>query len=466
MAGGAGKRMRCDRPKALLSTSEKPLILHILESAAELAPEKIIVVTGHQHELVKEIVGGWTKSRADAGSVIDFALQQPPLGTGHAVKSGISLLKDFSGTILVLYADVPLVQAETLRKFTDFHVQKKATISILSFASDGPSPCGRLIRDGAGMNILKIAEAGEPASWEAGPKEYNSGVMAVDSAFLEPAVRSLTADGVQHEYRLTDIVEKASSEGQTVVAFDAADPEELRNVNDQYDLTLLNRTLNTRRVRRFILSGVKIPDPSSVYLDPAVSIAPGASIGPSVQLRGATTIEKDAVIEGACLLQDVAVREGALIRLGVCAHKATIGPRAKIGPFAHLREGTILGEEVRVGNFVETKKAVLANGVKASHLTYLGDTTVGENTNVGAGTITCNYDGCEKYETEIGRNVFIGSNSALVAPVVIEDGATVGAGSVITKRVKKDSLALTRPPQITKENWSRTRPAKGRKETT
>jgi bifunctional UDP-N-acetylglucosamine pyrophosphorylase/glucosamine-1-phosphate N-acetyltransferase len=218
---------------------------------------------------------------------------------------------------------------------------------------------------------------------------------------------------------------------------------------------MINATLHERQIEALIDSGVIIDDPRTVYLDSTVTLAPGVRVGPNVQLRGTTSIGGGVTIEGGALLRNCVVGAGATIKFSVVAEDATIGPGASVGPFAHLRAGTVLGEHVKIGNFVETKKAILAAGAKASHLTYLGDCTIGADTNIGAGTITCNYDGYKKFQTTIGRGVFIGSNTSLVAPVTVEDGATVGAGSVITKSVAQDSLAVTRAPQVSKPGWSK-----------
>lgn len=232
-------------------------------------------------------------------------------------------------------------------------------------------------------------------------------------------------------------------------------------MNTRYELALVNRSLLDKRIKELMEAGVEILDPNSVLIDATCSVAPGARIGPNVQLLGKTTIEAGVIIEGTALVFNSHIKRNAHLKIGVRIEDAQVGERTAVGPFAHLRPGTVLGNEVKIGNFVETKKATLADGAQASHLTYLGDCTVGEDTNIGAGTITCNYDGYKKSETKIGRDVFIGSNSALVAPVTLEDGATIGAGSVITKNVEKDSLAFTRAPQVAKAGWSKSKREKG-----
>jgi len=282
-------------------------------------------------------------------------------------------------------------------------------------------------------------------------------VYAVDSSFLKPAIESLTNENAQKEYYLTDIVAKASKEGQTVCAFPLGDAREAAGVNTLADLAAVNAVLAERQIKQLQGAGVIFDQPQSCVIDPGVSIAPGARIGPQVQLRGDTSIAKDVVIEGSALIVNSTIHTGAEIRLASRIEDSTIGEETTVGPFAHVRPGTKLGAHCRIGNFVETKNATLADGAKASHLTYLGDCTVGADSNIGAGTITCNYDGYSKSTTTIGKGVFIGSNSSLVAPIEIGDGALVAAGSVITKNVPSDALGLGRAEQVNKPDWARAR---------
>jgi bifunctional UDP-N-acetylglucosamine pyrophosphorylase/glucosamine-1-phosphate N-acetyltransferase len=304
---------------------------------------------------------------------------------------------------------------------------------------------------------LRIVETKDCNPEELLISEVNSGIFAVDLAFLKPAVEGLTNDNAQREFYLTDIVSRAVGEGQQVVAFPLGDPREAAGVNNLSDLHFVNSTLANRQIASLQSEGVHFVDPVSTFIDPQVTIAPGAKIGPNVQLRGETTIASDVVIEGSALLIDAKVAAQAEIRFGSRVEGAVIGEAASVGPFAHLRPGTTLGKHVRVGNFVEIKNSQLANGAKASHLSYLGDATIGAETNIGAGTITCNYDGYRKSKTEIGGGVFVGSNSCLVAPVNVGAGALIAAGSVITRDVPEDALALARAEQITKPGWAKKR---------
>lgn len=453
LAAGEGKRLGGDVPKAIAQTREKALIDHLLEAVTPLAPVKTIVVTGHKREILQEYLA---KSPSCRGHSIEFAVQDQQLGTGHAVKCALPALKDFKGTVLITYADHPLFTAETLQLFLRHHTFKKATLSLLTFHAPPPNGYGKITRDEK-RKILRVTEAKDCTPEEALTSEVNSGFYAVDSAFLKPAVEALQNTNAQKEYYLTDIVEKASKEGQTVAAFPLGDAREAAGVNTLQDLASVNKILAERQLARLQNSGVSIVDPATCYIDATVLIEPGASIGPNVQLRGKTIIKGGVTIEGTALIKDATISRGATIKLGTSIESATIGESASVGPFANIRPGTHLGANTRIGNFVETKNATLADGAKASHLTYLGDCVVGKETNIGAGTITCNYDGYRKSKTTIGDDVFIGSNSALVAPVTIGDGALVAAGSVITQNVPADALGITRAKQEIKEGWEKRR---------
>ena len=451
LAAGLGKRMGLDTPKVLVSTRRMPLLHHVLHTVQELRPARTVVVTGHRRELVHTSVA----AAFGDPSGITFAHQPEQRGTGDAVRCALPELGGFVGTVLILYGDSPLVSASTMRSLLAAHAEGGATVSLLSIEADPSVPYGRILRDPQTGRVLGIREAKDCSPTEHAITEMNSGVYAVDSAFLGPAVSELKNDNVQKEFYLTDIVARAVTEGQIVAAIRAPNPRELFGVNTQAELMMINATLHERQIQALIDSGVIVEDPRTVYLDETVTVAPGARLGPNVQLRGTTSIGGEVTIEGGALLRNCVVGAGATIKFSVVAEDATIGSGASVGPFAHLRAGTVLGEHVKIGNFVETKKAILASGAKASHLTYLGDCTIGAETNIGAGTITCNYDGYKKFQTTIGRGVFIGSNTSLVAPVTVEDGATVGAGSVITKSVERDSLAVTRAPQVSKPGWSK-----------
>lgn len=452
LGAGLGKRMGSDLPKVVHTICGMPLINHVLRTALALKPEKAVVVVGHKRELVEEAIASkWAAS----DHVIEIAVQTEQRGTGDAVKAALPALKDFTGTVLILYGDTPLLTVKTLDNMAREHVKQHATITVLTAEVPPPHAYGRIIRDKTTNAVARITEAKDCSAEELAISEINTGIYTVDSAFLPAAIDGLKNDNAQKEFYLPDIVSQATREGQTVCALTLTDFSEAQGVNDAYELLSAEQSARTKKIKELILSGVKVLDPATIYVDEGVAIEAGVFIGPQVQLRGKTIIKKGAQIEGSAVLIDTVVEEHAVVKFGVRSEGARIGKKASVGPFANLRAGTVLGEDTKIGNFVETKKAVLAKGAKASHLTYLGDCTLGEETNIGAGTITCNYDGVNKHQTTIGKGVFIGSNTALVAPVTINDNATVGAGSVITKEVEAGSLAFTRAPQVSKPGWSK-----------
>ena len=453
LAAGAGKRMGGDLPKALTQTREKALIDHLLDAIQPLKPAKTIVVAGHKQESLRAHLA---TSPSTKGHSVEIAIQDQQLGTGHAVKCALPALKDFKGTVLITYADHPLFTTGTLDLFLKYHSFKKATLTMLSFKAPPPNGYGKVVRDLKG-EVLRVTEAKDCNPEEALIPEVNSGFYAVDSAFLKPAVESLTNNNAQGEYYLTDIVEKASKEGQAVAAFPLSDASEAAGVNTPLELALVNEILAQRQIRKLQNEGVVFVDPKSCFIDAQVTISPGAHIGPNVQLRGKTSIAADAIIEGTAIIKGSSIARSAIVKLGSHIEDASVGEGTSVGPFANVRPGSKLGAHCRVGNFVETKNATLRDGAKASHLSYLGDCEVGKDSNIGAGTITCNYDGYNKASTTIGEGVFIGSNSALVAPVTIGDGALIAAGSVITRDVPPDALGLGRARQENKEEWAKLR---------
>lgn len=450
LAAGMGKRLGGDRPKAIATTREGTLIDHVLEGVSALKPKKTIVVVGHGRSLVEDHL---RQSKHYTSLGITFAHQESQQGTGDAVRCALPHIEGCTGTVVITYADHPLFTQETLTHFVEYHHFKKSTLSMISFQAAPPNSYGKIIRDG-NKNVVCITENKDCNPEERLVSEVNSGVYAVDSSFLKPAIDSLSNDNAQREYYLTDIVAKATTEGQTVSAYTLGDPNEAAGVNTTSDLAHVNAVLTKRHLNRLQENGVIFDAIKTCSIDPLVTVESGARIGPGVHLRGTTKIGSGAVCEGYTHITNSTIEENAEIRMGCRVDSSFIGPRVTVGPFAHIRPGTSLDADVRIGNFVETKNAILKEGAKASHLTYLGDCTVGKNSNIGAGTITCNYDGQKKSETIIGENVFIGSNSALVAPVTIESGALVGAGSVITKNVPKDSLALGRSRQENREGWA------------
>lgn len=452
LAAGLGKRMCSELPKVAIKTREKSLILHVLDTVSKLNLDRTIVVTGYKKEVVEEAIKNGSSLKN-----IHFAFQDKQLGTGHATKCALPKLEGFNGDVLILYGDIPLITSKTLLSFIELHKQNRSTVSLISFKETRPNQYGRIIRDQTGRFVQKIVEARDCTPDQLSICEVNSGIYLVDSAFLAPAVNDLTNKNAQAEFYLTDILERASKEGQTISALFLEQGEEVLGVNNLHDLTLINKALLMNTTQKLSQAGIIFTDINTTYIDSTVEIASGVNIGPNVQILGNTKICKGVVIEGTAYIKDCIIGEDAHIKLCVRMESATVGEKSSIGPFAHLRPGSILEADVKIGNFVETKNAHLMHGAKASHLTYLGDCSVGEESNIGAGTITANYDGIKKSKTVIGKNVSIGSNTSLVAPVIINDGAYIGAGSTITKEVESDSLTFTRSPQVSKPGWAKRR---------
>ncbi len=453
LAAGLGKRMKSELPKVLHPVRGRAMILRVLDSVTRLNPGKVITVIGHKGEQVEGLVRGELGSKLK----LAFAQQKEMLGTGDAVRAALPELADFKGTVLILCGDIPLIRVETLNDLLALHNKNKATLSLLTVSLPDGARYGRIIRDSKSGLVQKIIEAKDCTADQLAIKEINVGVYAVDSSFLIPAIEQLKNHNQQAEFYLTDIVERAASEGQTVSALTTNDCSEALGVNTRLDLSIVEDALKERQVEALIESGVVIKDRASVYIDQSVKIEPGAMIGPNTQILGNSVIASGVEIEGSAYILNSKIGNGTKLKFGVRIESSEIKNDCSVGPFAHLREGTVLDEQVKIGDFVETKKARFFAGAKASHLAYIGDAEVREDANIGAGTITCNYDGYKKSKTKIGKGAFIGSNTALVAPVEIGDGAVIGAGSTIAKNVEADALAFTRAPQLAKSGWAKNR---------
>lgn len=450
LAAGKGTRMKSDLPKVVHKTINGPMI-HLVISAAEfINPKKIVIVTGFKKEIVEESV-----NQFKTNCKIEFAHQSEQLGTGHAVKCALESCADLKiskNLTLILYGDTPLLSKKLISEFLEEHKISKADLSLISVETKLDSSYGRIIRDPNG-SVSKIVEFKDCTPEQKKIREVNSGIYLADSEFLADCIKELTNNNAQKEYYLTDIVEVAVSLKKSVKAFFTSDESLVQGVNDLKDLDLVNKILVKNKIDELLLSGVTFLDSSSVYIEPSVRIGQNCIIGPNVQLFGETTIANKTTIEGTCYIKDSTIGENCSLKLGLRIESAIIKNNVSIGPFAHIRANTELNEDVKIGNFVETKNSILHKGVKANHLSYLGDAEIGEDSNIGAGTITCNYDGYKKSKTTLGKNVFIGSNTSLVAPLTINDNVVIGAGSVITKDIEAGSLALTRAPLVKKNGW-------------
>jgi bifunctional UDP-N-acetylglucosamine pyrophosphorylase/glucosamine-1-phosphate N-acetyltransferase len=446
MAAGKGTRLKSRRPKVLHKIGGQPLLSHVIRAANRVvAPSDIFVIIGHQAELVREAV-------ADSG--VGFVEQKEQLGTGHAIQCARAAISGYEH-VLVLSGDVPLIRTETIRDLWQFHQAQQAAMTILTASPQDPTGYGRIVRSSPPLpEVQAIVEQKALTAEQQSLAEINSGIYAFKTASLLAHLDQLTAQNANKEVILTDMAGLLGAAGERVVAIEATDTAEVLGANTIADLVALDATLRAATASLLMAAGVTIFKPETCVIDAGVEVAPDTVIEPFVQLLGATRIGSDCLIRSYSVVENCTLGDGVLVRQSCILTDSTVGNGAKIGPFAHLRPASEIGEDAHVGNFVETKKTRLGKGAKANHLTYLGDAEVGEGTNIGAGVITCNYDGVNKHTTRIGKRVFVGSDSTLVAPVTVEDGAYIGAASCITKNVPADALAVGRSHQINKEGWA------------
>ncbi|MBK7864751.1 MAG: bifunctional UDP-N-acetylglucosamine diphosphorylase/glucosamine-1-phosphate N-acetyltransferase GlmU [Archangiaceae bacterium] len=445
LCAGKGTRMKSETAKVLQPLLGRPMAWYPVRLALELEAKNVVAVVGHQAEAVKA-----TLSKAFEAQPLSFALQEQQRGTGDAVNAARDALKGFKGAVLILYGDVPLLQTSTLKALVDGFNQSKAPLAMISCRPADPHGYGRLLRrDGKVVGIVEHKDANEEQK-KIG--EINAGIYVADAAFLWEALSKLEPKNAQGELYLTDIVSAAARSGGVTVI--EADATEVEGVNDKAELAARAKVLQQRINRRHMLAGVTLMHPDTTFIDDAVEIGPDTVIGPFVSLGAGCEIGANVTIGQGCVLNRTTVGDGCEVKPYSVLDEAQVDPKCIVGPFSRLRPGTHLEEGAHVGNFVETKKARLGKGTKANHLAYLGDAEIGAGCNIGAGTITCNYDGVNKFVTTLGNGVFIGSDSQLVAPVKVADGAFIAAGSTITEDVPQDALALSRAKQVTKEGWA------------
>ncbi|MGD0733067.1 MAG: bifunctional UDP-N-acetylglucosamine diphosphorylase/glucosamine-1-phosphate N-acetyltransferase GlmU [Terracidiphilus sp.] len=456
MAAGKGTRLKSRRPKVLHEIGGKPLLAHVIAAASQIAaPGDIYAVVGHQAERVKDAV---------AATGIRFVEQAEQRGTGHAIQCAREAIAGYEH-VLVLSGDVPLIGAETIRELWQFHLDEKAAMTILAAVPGDPSGYGRVLRGGPPgskewVEVKAIVEQKSMTPEQKNIWEINSGIYAFRTAPLLKELGKLTVNNAHGELYLTDTAGLLRTAGERVVALEAGNVAEVRGANTIAELVALDATLRARAATRLMADGVTIFRPETCVIDADVEVGSDTVIEPFVQLLGRTRIGSDCLIRSYAVVENCTLGNSVLIRQNCVLAESSVADGAKIGPFAHLRPGSEIGEGAHVGNFVETKKAKLGKGAKANHLTYLGDAEVGEGSNIGAGVITCNYDGINKHQTHIGKGVFVGSDSTLVAPISVEDGAYIGAGSCITRDVPAGSLAVSRARQITREGWVAARRAR------
>jgi bifunctional UDP-N-acetylglucosamine pyrophosphorylase/glucosamine-1-phosphate N-acetyltransferase len=454
LAAGLGKRMKSQTIKVLHRAAGRPLIDYVLDLASAIAAKPPVIVVGHQREAVQEHVGNRAR----------YAFQEKQLGTGHAVRQAVDQIDVKGKKILILSGDVPLTRPETLQKLIDEHQRAGNALTLVTMKLEDPGLYGRVIRDSNG-GVAKIVEAKDADEKQKQIREVNAGIYLFDGGYLSEYLRRLSTNNAQGEYYLTDLIGMLRDSGKRVGALLLDDPVEALGVNSRAELATVEGEIQRRVIDRLMRDGVTFRNPATVVIDSMVTIGADTVIYPFVTIEAHTRIGNGCVIEPGVHLHNVTVGNDVHVKTGTVAEDAVIEDEAMVGPYAHLRPGTRLGRHVKVGNFVETKKAVFGEGAKASHLSYIGDADIGKDVNIGAGTITCNYDGVNKNKTILEEGVFIGSDTQLVAPVRVGRGAYVGAGSTITKDVPPDSLALSRVPQKVIEGWAARRRAeqKGKK---
>ncbi|MGH9515456.1 MAG: bifunctional UDP-N-acetylglucosamine diphosphorylase/glucosamine-1-phosphate N-acetyltransferase GlmU [Terriglobales bacterium] len=452
MAAGKGTRLKSKHPKVLHQVGGKSLLAHVIAAGQQVVPvEDIYVIVGHEAGKVRESV---------LQTGVQFVVQEPQRGTGHALMCAAPVLKKYD-QVIVLSGDAPLITAETILRLRDFHQQKKAAMTILSAELENPIGYGRLIREGGRNGDVKaVVEEKSVTPAQRKIREINSGFYAFSTKPLFENIDRLRTDNPHGEYYLTDMAAVLRKSKQRVAAIETQNPAEILGSNTRAQMVDLDRKMRLEKCLKLMSEGVTIFYPESCVIDWDVEVGVDTTIDPFVQLLGKTRIGSDCRVRSYSVIQDSQIGDDVLIKPGCVLDEAVVANSAVLGPFSHLRPGSEIGEGAHVGNFVETKKIRLGKKSKANHLTYLGDAEIGDGVNIGAGTITCNYDGTNKYKTIIEDGSFIGSDATLVAPVKIGRGAYVGAGSCITQDVPSDSLALGRATQVVKEGWAKRKKAK------
>ncbi len=442
LAAGKGTRMRSDLPKVLHRIGDKALVQHVVDTARTVGGEQIMIIVGHGAEKVQEKM---------AAPDVKFVLQAEQLGTGHAVQQALPHLRS-DATVLILYGDVPLTRTETLQKLIAGVNEKQ--MGLLTVNLPDPTGYGRIVRDEKNT-VIAIVEHKDASDEQKKICEINTGIMAVKAAHLQKWLPQLKNNNAQGEYYLTDIIAMAKAEGIAIHVEQPNAVEEVEGINNRQQQAALERFYQKQKANELMVAGVTLLDPSRLDIRGNLTAGRDVVIDVNCVFEGNVILGDGVVIEANCVIINSKIGNNSCIKAFSHIEESIMAANCDIGPYARLRPGTDLAEEVKIGNFVETKKAVIARGSKVNHLSYVGDAKVGAKVNVGAGTITCNYDGVNKFNTEIGDNAFIGSNSALVAPVKIGAGATVGAGSVITRNVEDLELAIGRSKQQNIQGWKR-----------
>ncbi|WP_353497485.1 bifunctional UDP-N-acetylglucosamine diphosphorylase/glucosamine-1-phosphate N-acetyltransferase GlmU [Vibrio sp. CB1-14] len=441
LAAGKGTRMYSNKPKVLHTLAGKPMVKHVIDTCEGLGSQNIHLVYGHGGDLMKSALEQET---------VNWVLQADQLGTGHAVDQASSYLAD-DEKVLVLYGDVPLISEQTIENLLD--AQPTGGIALLTVVLDNPMGYGRIVRKNG--PVVAIVEQKDATEEQKLIKEINTGVMVATGGDLKRWLSGLSNDNAQGEYYLTDVIAAAHDEGRAVEAVHPANPIEVEGVNDRAQLARLERAFQSMQAQKLLEQGVMLRDPARFDLCGQLQCGMDVEIDTNVIIEGSVTLGDNVVIGTGCVLKDCEIDDNTIVRPYSVIEGATVGEKCTVGPFTRLRPGADMRNDSHVGNFVEVKNARLGEGSKANHLTYLGDAEIGQRTNVGAGVITCNYDGANKFKTIIGNDVFVGSDSQLVAPVTIADGATIGAGTTLTKDVAEGELVITRAKERKITGWQR-----------
>lgn len=441
LAAGKGTRMYSDLPKVLHCVAGKPMVKHVIDTATALGAENVHLIYGHGGELMRERL---------ANEKVNWVFQNEQLGTAHAVQQAAPFFKD-DENIVVLYGDAPLISVETLEKL--IAAKPENGIALLTVNLDNPTGYGRILRENG--NVVAIVEQKDANAEQLKIQEVNTGVMVSDGANFKKWLARVDNHNAQGEYYLTDLIALANQDGCQVMAVQAVDAIEVEGANNRLQLAALERYYQHKQAQHLLLAGVTLLDPARFDLRGTLKHGKDVEIDTNVILEGNVRLGNRVKIGAGCVLKNVTLGDDVEVKPYSVLEDAVIGEKAAIGPFSRLRPGTKLAAQTHVGNFVEIKKSIVGKGSKVNHLTYIGDTEIGADCNIGAGVITCNYDGANKFKTLIGDNVFVGSDTQLVAPVIVEDGATIGAGSTITQNIAKDELVITRVPQRHIQGWQR-----------
>ncbi len=446
LAAGQGTRMKSKLPKVLHQVAGKPMVGHVIDTAAGLDPISTHVVIGHGGDQLRQF---FSHTYADQG--LNVVEQTEQLGTGHAVDQAMPAVAAES-VALILYGDVPLTRLDTLRGLVERAQQ--GNLALLTVELANPTGYGRIVRD-HDHQVVAIVEQKDASEAELAIREINTGIMALPAAWLKQWLPQLSSDNAQGEYYLTDIIAMAAQSGRSIAAIHPDSEQEVQGVNNRLQLAELERWHQLQQANHWMTEGVTLADPARVDFRGDIAIGQDVSLDINVILEGKVVIGDNVSIGANCVIKDSSIAAGSVIKAHSMLDETLVGESCDIGPFARLRPGTILANRAKIGNFVETKKTTVGEGSKINHLSYVGDATLGKAVNVGAGTITCNYDGVNKFQTEIGDNAFIGSNTSLVAPVVVGAGGTTGAGSTITKSIDEGALGVARGRQANLKGWKR-----------